>query len=332
MAWLNIEKNIKYFLIKVISLIALIFLTRVIFQFPIEYFNIKIFQQTAANILFNKIAGLEIVALVGFFFGLYYRKQISKLEHPRFNWKKSLLFLIMAEFMVAIYYLVRASTNYFSITGGLILYAIQAAIFLALAIAFIFFSIAVFDKDYLKHFIKAFKKELIIAAILAAVLYQLLIFFQNQWFFFSEGVSIILYKLLSLSYPIVYYMSKGVPILKIGSFGVAIGAPCSGIDSMFLFTAFFAALFALDKDRIKKGLCILMFIIGLIGVYFVNVLRLFLLILAGIYISPRFAVGLFHTNAGWVFFIVYFLCYYLIIKKFIYKPGIPKPSRKKVKK
>jgi exosortase/archaeosortase family protein len=70
-------------------------------------------------------------------------------------------------------------------------------------------------------------------------------------------------------------------------------------------------------------LYILVFIIGLLGVYLVNVLRLLLLIIAGVHISPRFAIGLVHTNAGWVFFIAYFLCYYLIVRKFIYKNKLP---------
>lgn len=318
------EKNIKNFLVKVVILVALIFLTRVLFQFPIEFFSLKIFKQTAANILFNKIAALEVLAVVVFFFGLYYRKRISKINHPRIHWLKSIIFLVLGELMVAIYYLTRASTNFFSITGGLTLLAVQAAILASLAFAFIFFAIAVFDNNYLKKFIVEFKLPLIIAAIITVLLYFLLIFFQDQWLFFSSSVSNLLYHSLSLFYPVKQFFVDSTPILQISDFAVSIGAPCSGIDSMFLFTAFFAALFALDNKRIKKGTYIISFIIGLIGVYFVNVLRLFLLLIAGVEISPRFAIGLFHTNAGWIFFIIYFLCYYLIIRKFIYKKAVLK--------
>jgi len=41
--------------------------------------------------------------------------------------------------------------------------------------------------------------------------------------------------------------------------------------------------------------------------------------LVGIHISPEIAVGFFHTNAGWVLFILYFLAYYWLIKRWIYK-------------
>ena len=50
-----------------------------------------------------------------------------------------------------------------------------------------------------------------------------------------------------------------------------------------------------------------------------NVLRLLLLILVGVHISPELAVGIFHTNAAWVLFIVYFFFYYLIAQKYMYK-------------
>jgi exosortase/archaeosortase family protein len=109
------------------------------------------------------------------------------------------------------------------------------------------------------------------------------------------------------------------PILDVNGFAVSIGAPCSGIESLFLFAAFSIGIFVLDHKRIKRVPFIISSIIGIIGIYFVNILRLFLLILTGIYVNPDFAVGLFHTNVGWILFVIYFLFYYYIMKKFIYK-------------
>ncbi len=51
-----------------------------------------------------------------------------------------------------------------------------------------------------------------------------------------------------------------------------------------------------------------------IGLYLVNILRVYLLVLIGVLWSPVVAVKLFHTYAGMVFFIVYFLGFY----KYIY--------------
>jgi hypothetical protein len=109
--------------------------------------------------------------------------------------------------------------------------------------------------------------------------------------------------------------------INIGDLSLAIGPPCSGIDSILLYLAFFSALFALDHKRIKKKTYAAAFVIGLVGVFFVNILRLLLLILIGVHMSADFAVGLFHTNAGWLFFVLYFLLYYVVIRRYIYLKG-----------
>jgi len=327
----RIDKNFRNFLIKVVLFVGLIFLSRVVFQFPVEYFHLKVFQQNALTRIFSKIDALQVVTLLSILFGLYYSDRISKLDHPKVKWVKSVLFFIGAEVTIAVYYLIRASANYFNITSGLALFLIQVAILVSLGLAALLFLVAVFDSDYLNNFFKNFKKEIIIFIIIAIVLYNLLITFQKQWLIFSSGITKILSWMLSLFYSTVSTTmnASGGPILRAEGFGVSIGPPCSGIDSMLLFFAFFAALFALDRKIIKKGLYALFFIIGFAGVYIINVLRLFLLMLAGIYISPDFAVGLFHTNAGWILFVLYFLLYYWFIRKFIYKKDIPKVTDKK---
>jgi exosortase/archaeosortase family protein len=321
------NKNFKNFLIKVVIFVAIIFLSRVVFQFPVEYFHLKLFQQSAVNRIFSKIDGLQVVTLLSILFGLYYQGRISKLKHNKPNWKKSILLFIGGEIAIASYYIIRASTNYFQLTEGIFLYIIQALIMFSLVIAFFCFLFAVFDKTYLEKFFKDFKKEIIIFAIIGVIMYKLLILFQQQWYFFSSSVTIILAKALSFFYPVAYVLNaqaQGGPILRAADFTVSIGSPCSGIDSLMLFFVFFSVLFALDKDRLKKGLYAIFFVIGLVGVYLMNVLRLFLLMLAGIHISPKFAVGLFHTNAGWILFIIYFLCYYWVIKRFIYEKKLLK--------
>lgn len=323
---LNLDKNFRNFLIKVALFVGIIFLSRVVFQFPVEYFTLKVFRQNAFTRIFSKIDALQVVTLLSILFGLYFQERIIRLEHPKHKILKSVLFIIAAEVTIAVYYLIRASANYFNITGGLAIHLIQLGILVSLGLAFMLFLVAVFDSDYINKFFKEFKKEIIIFTIIAIILYNALIIFQKQWFVFSSGITRILASMLSFFYSTVSTTmnASGGPILRAQGFGVSIGPPCSGIDSMLLFFAFFAAIFALDNKRIKKGLYILFFIMGLAGVYVINVLRLFLLMLAGIYISPEFAVGLFHTNAGWVLFVLYFLLYYWFIRKFIYKNEIPK--------
>lgn len=314
--------NFKKFIIKAVILFLAIYFTRVLFQFPVEYFGWKMLTQTNANKVFSKIDGLKIFASAGLFFALYYKKDIAAIAHNSLNLKKSLLFFITAELAVVLYYAVRFVNNYYDITGGLILYLILFLKLVALCAAFIFLTISIFQYDYILKFINNFRIALPIIFLVSIALYQILIYFQKQWFFFSEILSVTLYRALTPFYNVIYDLSQGVPILQINNFAISIGSPCSGIDSMLLFVLFFGSLFALDHRRLDTKMCIFFFILGFIGVYFVNVLRLLLLIIIGVHLSPELAVGLFHTNAGWLFFLLYFFLYFVIIKRFIYHVSI----------
>jgi exosortase/archaeosortase family protein len=312
------QDNFKKFLLKLVILGAVVFLSRALFQFPIEYLGFDIFKQTYANRVFSKVDAMKVLALVGLFFALFYRKRIEKISHPRPDLKRFALFLIAGLASICIYYIVRGSTNYYGITSGPMMYLGWAAIFVLLLLALFLYTLAVFGTGYVKELYSSFRDEFLLAGAASVVLYNLLVFFQNQWYAISSTVAYILYLMLSRFFEVGYFIGQGAPVLEVRGFAVNIGAPCSGIDSMLLFFSFFTALFALDYRRLKKKLYMLLFLVGLLGVFFVNVLRLFLLIVAGVYVSPDFAVGLFHTNAGWIFFLFYFLAYYWLIRRFIY--------------
>lgn len=311
-------KNFKRFITKAILLVALLYVTRIAFQFPVEYFGLDMFTQSNSNKVFSKIDGIKILVVVGLFFALYFKQRINLISHPGFR-IRSIFYILVAQFSVALYYGIRFINNYFDLNEGILLFLIISMKFIMLCIAFGFFVLGVFQYSYLRTFFTNFKKELSFAGICSVILYNMLIFFQKQWFFFSELISLILYSSLDKFYNVIYYFSKGAPVIQINDFAVSIGSPCSGIDSMLLFVAFSASLFALDHKQLNKKVSILFFIIGFVGVYFVNVLRLLMLILVGVHISPDLAVGLFHTNAGWIFFLIYFFIYYLIMKRFVYR-------------
>lgn len=306
--------NFNKFLIKAGLLLAVIFLSRAIFQFPVEYFGLHQFLQNSATRAFSKIDGLKVLVIISIFFGLYYKDIITKINHPKTEWKKSVLYLAGAEFFIMIYYLVRFLVNSHPSTNK---YLVIASVIIILSASFMMFLLSVFSYPYLKLLWKRLKNPIIVSAVSAIVLYNLLMVFQKQWYFFSSTVAKILAWIFSLFYPTRLTLG-GSPNLFISDFSVNIGAPCSGIDSMFLFFAFFAALYALDHKKIDKKIYFMFFLAGFVGVYLVNILRLFLLILTGIHISPEFALGLFHTNAGWLLFVIYFLGYYMLARKFIY--------------
>jgi len=311
-----LEKNLKEFLLRAAIVVALVYISRMLFQFPIEYYSIEAFRQNAANRLFSKIDALKVLTLVGLFFGLYYRKKISRLAHSKFRALPAIIYIVLAELFIAAYYLMRAGIT---VAGpGVWQYVLSLGILIALLMAFLFSCAAVFGRGYLTRFYSEFRLPLVGAAAISAVMYFVLMEFQKQWRIFSESISQILYWLLSQSYYVEFMQSESGPILALDQLSVAIGPPCSGIDSMLLFFSFFVGIYALDHKRLHKARFFVLALIGLSGTYIINVLRLYLLLLVGIHISPSFAVGLFHTNAGWVFFLLYFFTYFIVIRKFIY--------------
>jgi exosortase/archaeosortase family protein len=317
------EKNLKYFLIKSVVLVLLILAVIFLFRFPIDYFNLALLSMNTATRIFSKSDALKIMALAILFFALYYKEKISKVEHAKQNYLHSAILVISGIATVAIYYFLRYIANVYNITSGFWFYLIFLGSILLLILAFAQFAIAVFSLKYLKDIYKELKTQIWITAILTIVAYFLLMLFQSLWPYFSYTITRILYSMFNHFFPT--YMELGqTPIMDVNGFVVSIGAPCSGIESLFLFAAFSIGIYALDHKRIKTTPFWVATAIGIVGIYFVNILRLFLLILTGIYISPDFAVGMFHTNVGWILFVIYFLIYYYIIRKFIYTKSTTK--------
>ncbi len=319
----------KQFALRSILLLALLYLPHVVKNWIVSLYSLESLINMPANLrVFNKIAALEVLAVLLICFILFNRDLLKSLDLPSIKKMRLLLFIVLSYACMLWYYGSQILVNKFQIFGGAPAVIIVISQFLALMAYLAFALVAVFGMDYLRSLHRKTRPQLFYFVAAEIVLTALLVLFQKSWLFFSQIVSMILFSALAPFYPVQYNLLEDGPLLSVGDFAVSIGSPCSGIESMFLFTAFFAAILALDYKRIRKGRFALFFILGFIGAYIINIVRLYLLILAGIHVSPKFAVGLFHTNAGWVLFVLYFLTYYWIVRRHIYKPQVT--SRKKV--
>jgi exosortase/archaeosortase family protein len=93
--------------------------------------------------------------------------------------------------------------------------------------------------------------------------------------------------------------------LLFDKFGVEIAQYCSGVESIALFTALYALVGLLDWSKLNHKRFLILFVPGLLVLFACNILRVYLLILAGYFINPHIAFSLFHTYAGMLFFILY---------------------------
>ena len=74
-----------------------------------------------------------------------------------------------------------------------------------------------------------------------------------------------------------------------------------------------------DYKRLNIAKLIYTYIPAVLGMYVINILRVYVLMLIGILISPQVAIRLFHTYAGMVLFILYFALFWSIMYKRLLK-------------
>ena len=107
------------------------------------------------------------------------------------------------------------------------------------------------------------------------------------------------------------------PLLSAQGFSAYVDNPCSGIEGLTLFIFLNLLIFVLDYKEINKTKSIFVLVSGLLGVYIVNIIRVSLVYVFAVLHNPKFAISIYHTNIGWIFFIFYFIIYWFIIYYFI---------------
>ena len=183
-------------------------------------------------------------------------------------------------------------------------------------------AIACYTRQFLASFIRQYRLSLGIFVLVTIAYFFLIQLFQVIWYHLSYFVGMVIHFLLSLSFQNVFF-SPGTltagPQLGVNGFIVAISSACSGIDSLLLFISLYTLLFVLDYKRLHAKRMWLLLIPGLIGTVAYNILRIYLLVLVGVFYNPEFAVDTFHTNAGWILFLLFFMLFWHLGSKWVYK-------------
>lgn len=189
---------------------------------------------------------------------------------------------------------------------------------LTLILGTIFLFIAVFGIKFTKYFIKKFKKEIWISLGIFIVALFLIIEFQKLWVYFSYAVAKSVYFLLNLTFDTTLNLIGSTPSLGItNNFVVNIGKPCSGVDSMLMFIFLYVFIAGFDWKLFNKKKLLIMFIPGVISVFLLNIIRIYLLITIGAFVSESFAIGFFHTNASMILFLGYFILFWGLLYKWM---------------
>jgi exosortase E/protease (VPEID-CTERM system) len=126
---------------------------------------------------------------------------------------------------------------------------------------------------------------------------------QQLWSPLSKLTFLVSSALLEFAFqPIVVDADRYV--LGTPGFSVQIGAACSGYEGIGLvviFTSFYLSIFRRDF-RFPQAL--LLYPIGILAIWLFNAVRIVLLIAIGHGLSPALAIGGFHSQAGWISFVL----------------------------
>lgn len=310
--YLNDHGGFKQFLIRTTILFFLFVLIQLITQPFIQGITSpKVFDTVQYTILGG------VLAFTFFVFILLIKERLDLFKSYKIKIKSFLLFFSLGIiFNFLFFYSKVIINNNLTIAIKFLVFFIILR-YLLLALAILFFSLAVLGYGHIKSLVKNFKKELGISAMTTIILVIFSILIQNAWSFLSSTITTVEYFLLKLFFrDAIRYSNYDIGV---NNFVVNIGKVCSGIESILLFTFLYLIIFFLDRKKINYKRMLLIYPLGLFGVFIVNIIRIFLLLLIGILYSPTIAVGVFHTNAGWILFIMYFGIFWYGVYKFVRK-------------
>jgi exosortase/archaeosortase family protein len=255
------------------------------------------------------MAGLVLVFVM-------YKDKIKNIEKFKINVKESWIFGILSFLMFILYliftkFVMNNLEEFESFTYGFVFLR-----YLFLIIILFFLMNACLSKQFVK---KLFNIKLVYFLVGVIGIYYLIETLHGSWYFFSHIITNSVYFLLDINFNAVVSFMSDIPVVGISSFQVGIAQSCSGISSMFLFAFLYVFAVAYDWKILNHKKAILMFIPGIISVFILNIIRIYLIILIGAFISEEFAVGVFHTGIAGVLFVIYFAIFWGAFYKWMKK-------------
>jgi exosortase/archaeosortase family protein len=142
------------------------------------------------------------------------------------------------------------------------------------------------------------------------------------WRYLSYSVAKLVYLLLAASRlnPVFEYSSSD-PVIGTHSFSVQIIYHCSGLEGIFMFLVGFAAMLLIHQKPISGNRTLAAGCLGVLSMFLVNVLRIYVLVLIGHFDSQKLAIDLWHSLGS---VILYALAVFVVIAlslRFISRPS-----------
>ena len=300
-----LEKGFKQFLCKtgiflgLFVLISLVIGQGIVASSLLYGFNLFIYGGMGKVLLFSI-----------FGFVLLYRDRLLKLKFCKYE-LKNISFLVLSLVSTISFYILELNIKMFS--PDIVSVFLVHLLFLSI---FVFLELGVFGLKFLGDFFKKFKKELGYFLIFGVIVYSLMYQVWKLWPYLSLAVTWVSAYLLEFIGNVILIDSYTI---NFNGFSAKIGEACSGIYSIFIFTALYLFAVILDWEKLNPRKAMLLFIPAVLGAFMVNIFRVFLLFVVGAFISRTLAVGLYHSYMGMIFFLIYFGVFWSLSYKWMKK-------------
>jgi len=322
-----IDKGIYQFGIRSLIFFSIVF---GVYMFIFVYFRHTTFFLNFLSIpeafYFEFLSGLRkrdfinAVMFTAIIFIIWNRDSILKIKQYSQVWSRTIIYGALSAIILVSHYIfkywIRMNQDF----------ALQNTVLISLSkylfnIGFIvLLALAIFNTRFFKDQLAKYRMQIpIFLGIMVAYFFVIQVF-QMIWRFFGNIAAQSVHFLLSIGFDNTYLNMNPTrnPLLGVGDFIVGISNECSGIDSLLLFISLYTVLLVLDWNRMDRKKMFILFIPGIIGTVLYNVLRIYMLILVGVFISPEFAIDMFHSNIGWILFLLFFMAFWHFGSSWVY--------------
>ncbi|MBI4145532.1 archaeosortase/exosortase family protein [Candidatus Woesearchaeota archaeon] len=240
--------------------------------------------------------------LIGVFV-LANRKRLQGIAYS-WNWLQAVAFTGLSLLTLSLFVVIRYGQGQFGIV-----FPTYYLLFTGLLYTFglFFLALAVFQLEFFQRFFR----QLVLAFSVTLPYFSFSLMLNGAWMYFSNAImqaDALLFRVLGMTYSMEFKPGTD-PLFTVGDFSARVGAPCSGVESLIMFTGLYLFIALLDWNKLDKRKLLLLYPLGLVGMFLMSIIRVFILMLIGDRVSPALALSLFHTNVGWVLFVAYFLVF-----------------------
>ncbi len=291
----------------IIQLCLFLIITYIIIPLLFQYFTRNTTQKIHS--FFFSLPAYSLILVV--FFIVYNRKNLSSINN---NPQTKTIFLLLSLALFYLSFKIHYTLNYFENASYSLLLAWALYVCATISLALSIFGTNLFVKT---------KNSLFIFTIIATFFYTLTTILWQAWYFLSSIVGQIIYHFFKLFTNNVTYQAMKIesinslnnipidttlsyPSITLHQFQVMIGPPCSGIESLSMFLGLWILLYIYEQEKLNLKRSIIVLILGLIGTFILNILRIISIILIGTK-YPEFAIGIFHSQIGWILFSIFIL-------------------------